>query len=109
MQVRHGLTSHGFAINITREPHPWFYQVIACGLAGVKAASVQSVREKLDGRPPSVDMREEKRLLASMHGRAYGKEMREMGEEDGEIWEAVQITEEIAAKAGEWPERPSSG
>jgi len=107
MQVRHGLTAHGFAVNITREPLPWFDQVIACGLADVKAASVQSVKEKLDGRSPSFDMRDEMRILAQMHGNAYGKETRELREEDGEIWEAVQEMEEIATMAGEWPQRPS--
>ncbi|KZW00676.1 lipoyltransferase [Exidia glandulosa HHB12029] len=41
MQVRHRLTSHGFAVNITHEPLPWFNQVVACGLADVHAGSVQ--------------------------------------------------------------------
>jgi lipoyl(octanoyl) transferase 2 len=108
MQVRHGLTAHGFAVNITREPLPWFDQVIACGLADVKAASVQSAREKLDERSPSFNMQEEKRVLAQMYGSAYGKETRELGEEDGEIWDAVQELEEIATKAGEWPQGPST-
>ncbi|KIM32960.1 hypothetical protein M408DRAFT_14532 [Serendipita vermifera MAFF 305830] len=107
MQVRHGLTAHGFAVNITREPLAWFDQVIACGLADVKAASVQSVREKLDGKSPSLDMQEEKRVLAKMYGDTYGKEIRELQKEDGEIWEAVQEMEEIAAKAGEWHSAPS--
>jgi lipoyl(octanoyl) transferase 2 len=109
MQVRHGLTAHGFAVNITREPLPWFDQVIACGLADVKAASVQSVREKLEGRSPSFSIQEEMHVLAQMHGNVYGKETRELGEEDGEIWEAVQEMEEIATEAGGWPRRPSPG
>ncbi|KAH7104211.1 lipoyltransferase [Auriculariales sp. MPI-PUGE-AT-0066] len=41
MQVRHRLTSHGFAVNIDRQPLPWFSQVVACGLADVRAGSVQ--------------------------------------------------------------------
>jgi lipoyl(octanoyl) transferase 2 len=41
VQVRHRLTSHGFAMNVTREPRAWFDQVVACGLADVKAASIE--------------------------------------------------------------------
>lgn len=108
MQVRHGLTAHGFAVNITREPLPWFEQVIACGLADVKAASVQSIRGTLDGQSPSLDMKEEKHALAEMYGKVYGKKTRELGNEDGEIWDAVQEIEEIARQAGGWPQRPST-
>ncbi|KAI0311452.1 hypothetical protein OF83DRAFT_1030825, partial [Amylostereum chailletii] len=32
VQVRHRLTSHGFALNVTREPRAWFDAVVACGL-----------------------------------------------------------------------------
>jgi lipoate-protein ligase B len=42
VQVRHRLTSHGFALNITREPLSWFNQVVACGLDDVKAGSVET-------------------------------------------------------------------
>jgi lipoate-protein ligase B len=41
VQVRHRLTTHGFAMNVTREPRAWFDQVVACGLVDVKAASVE--------------------------------------------------------------------
>src|ERR1700722_12035372 len=34
VQVRHRLTSHGFAMNVTREPLAWFDRVVACGLDG---------------------------------------------------------------------------
>ncbi|KAJ7078117.1 hypothetical protein C8R43DRAFT_1053448, partial [Mycena crocata] len=37
------IATHGFAMNITREPLPWFDQVVACGLADVKAGSVETV------------------------------------------------------------------
>jgi lipoyl(octanoyl) transferase 2 len=43
VQVRHRLTNHGFAMNITHEPRAWFDEVVACGLADVKAASIESV------------------------------------------------------------------
>ena len=41
VQVRHRLTAHGFAMNVTREPLAWFEQIVACGLADVKAVSVE--------------------------------------------------------------------
>ncbi|EJD55144.1 lipoyltransferase [Auricularia subglabra TFB-10046 SS5] len=43
MQVRHRLTSHGFAFNITPEPLAWFSHVVACGAADVRAGCVQDV------------------------------------------------------------------
>lgn len=104
MQVRHGLTSHGFAINVTKEPILWFDQVIACGLVDVRAASVQSV-QRGEG---TIDMMKEKKLLAELFGEMYGKEIRELGERDGEIWDAVKEMEDVADKAGEWLKRPIS-
>jgi len=104
MQVRHGLTSHGFAINVTKEPILWFDQVIACGLADVRAASVQSV-QRGEG---TIDMMKEKKLLAELFGEMYGKEIRELGERDGEIWDAVKEMEVVADKAGEWLKLPIS-
>jgi lipoate-protein ligase B len=41
VQVRHRLASHGFALNVTREPRAWFDEIVACGLADVKAASIE--------------------------------------------------------------------
>jgi lipoyl(octanoyl) transferase 2 len=40
VQVSHRLTLHGLAMNVTSEPKSWFQQVVACGLADVKAGSV---------------------------------------------------------------------
>jgi len=46
VQVRHRLTSHGFAMNVTREPRAWFDEVVACGLADVKAASIEGATSR---------------------------------------------------------------
>jgi hypothetical protein len=43
IQIRHRITSHGFAINVTGEPIPWFDLVTACGLNDVRATSLQGV------------------------------------------------------------------
>ena len=40
VQVRHRLTSHGFAYNVSQEPLAWFNQIVACGLANVKVGSL---------------------------------------------------------------------
>ncbi|KIJ42406.1 hypothetical protein M422DRAFT_48247 [Sphaerobolus stellatus SS14] len=40
VQVRHRLTNHGLAYNVTPEPLKWFDQVVACGLTDVKAACI---------------------------------------------------------------------
>lgn len=40
VQVRHRLTTHGFALNVTHEPCAWFDLVVACGLADVRAGSI---------------------------------------------------------------------
>ncbi|KAH9927490.1 chloroplast lipoate protein ligase [Epithele typhae] len=37
VQVRHRLTTHGFAFNVTKEPLAWFDHIVACGLTDVKA------------------------------------------------------------------------
>lgn len=104
MQVRHGLTSHGFAINITNEPLKWFDQVIACGLTDVKAASVESSRSD-SGKP--LDMFTEQKRLAELFAEVYGKELRALSEkQDGEVWEAVNEMEKIAEQAGDWPRAP---
>ena len=46
VQVRHRLTTHGFAMNVTREPRAWFDEIVACGLADVKAVSVECATGK---------------------------------------------------------------
>ncbi|GJJ10276.1 hypothetical protein Clacol_004502 [Clathrus columnatus] len=46
VQIRHRVTSHGIAYNVTREPLSWFDQVIACGLADVKAGCLSDAAGK---------------------------------------------------------------
>jgi lipoyl(octanoyl) transferase 2 len=110
MQVRHCLTSHGFAVNITNEPLAWFNRVIACGLEGVQAASVQSTRaqnltsSELNG-PPIVT--EEVEVLAEMFGEMYDTEIRSL-EKHGpkEIVEEVKKLEMVTERLGDWPKGP---
>jgi lipoate-protein ligase B len=110
MQVRHRLTSHGFAINITNEPLAWFDSVIACGLDGVQAASVQSTTETKPAsseRERSPDVTEEMAVLVEMFGKMYEKETRSL-EKHGphEIVEEVKKLELVAERLGDWPKEP---
>jgi hypothetical protein len=110
MQVRHRLTSHGFAVNITNEPLAWFDCVIACGLEGVQAASVQSTRETKPAcseRGGSLGVTEEMGVLVEMFGERYEKELCSL-EKHGphEIVEEVKKLELMAESLGDWPKEP---
>lgn len=100
MQVRHRLTTHGFALNVTNEPLKWFEQVIACGLDGVSASSIQSTTQK-----SNVKVVEEMENIVQAFGEAYQRPMQGISR-DGEIWDAIQELEEVAAQAGSWPREP---
>ena len=101
VQVRHRLTSHGFAFNVTREPLAWFNQVVACGSADVRAECMENVM----GEPITVS--EVIPPLIEAFGRMYGKEMEEMDpEREGEIGEFIRQLEEEAAEMGEWRKAP---
>ncbi|KAJ7702252.1 hypothetical protein B0H17DRAFT_138046 [Mycena rosella] len=101
VQVRHRLTTHGFAMNVTREPLPWFDQVVACGLADVRAGSVESVLGK------EVDIHGEIPGLLSRLGRALEREFLPINlADEGELGEAIAVAEEDALKAGSWVKAP---
>ncbi len=102
VQIRHRLTSHGFALNVTREPLAWFDEIVACGLDDVKAGSLESATN----RP--VDMVEEFEKIVVAFGRAYGREMVGLEvEKEGEVGEAILSVEAEAVRAGSWPKTPS--
>ncbi|KAF9454992.1 lipoyltransferase [Macrolepiota fuliginosa MF-IS2] len=101
VQIRHRLTSHGFAFNVTREPLAWFDQVVACGLDDVKAGSVESATNM------SVDIGEELKKVVWAFGRAYDREMVLLEpEKEGEIGKAILAAETGASLAGLWPKKP---
>lgn len=101
IQVRHRLTSHGFAFNVTREPLTWFEQVVACGLADVKAECMENVV----GEPITVNGVIPP--LVETFGRIYGKEMEEMDlRREGEVGELIRELEEEAIAMGEWTKEP---
>ncbi|EMD41439.1 hypothetical protein CERSUDRAFT_110015 [Gelatoporia subvermispora B] len=104
VHVRHRLTSHGFAMNITREPRPWFDRVVACGLVGVKAGCIADVTDQKD-----VTVEGEVRGLVERFGRLFNREMVQLDvEADEDVAKAVRELEEDAARAGRWSMTPAS-
>ncbi|KAJ3980161.1 hypothetical protein F5890DRAFT_761962 [Lentinula detonsa] len=101
VQVRHRLTTHGFSLNITEEPLSWFNQIVACGLADVRAGSIEGV----EGRP--ISLMDEIPVLIERFGKLYEREMVEMDpNNEGEIGRAILEVEEIARQAGPWATEP---
>ncbi|KAG9045235.1 hypothetical protein FS837_006773 [Tulasnella sp. UAMH 9824] len=111
VQVRHRLTTHGFAFNVTEEPLPWFNQVVACGLVDVKATSISWAVSELvpsrsgaeSGITVSGEMDRTLRIFAELMERDMQKV--EDGQDD-ELLSAVTELEDVAAKAGDWPPQP---
>jgi lipoyl(octanoyl) transferase 2 len=101
VQIRHRLTSHGFAMNITREPQAWFDQIVACGLVGVNAVSIESATNKpvsVEGEIPGLVKRFEE---------LYDRDLVPLDvNQEGEIGSLVADTEEASVLAGSWPEAP---
>lgn len=101
VQVRHRLTTHGFALNITREPVGWLDRIVACGLDDVRAGSVAGAKNtnvSLDGEIPG---------LVSRFGKLYERDMVQLAIE-GEVGEAIAAVEEEAKQAGPWRTEPTS-
>ncbi|KAF9478028.1 lipoyltransferase [Pholiota conissans] len=101
VQVRHRLTSHGFAINAAREPQTWFDRIVACGLDNVRAGSIESKLEK------PVDVDSEILGLVGQFGNAFQRDMEKMNlEKAGEIGKAMLQLEKEAEAAGDWLKEP---
>ncbi|KII86389.1 hypothetical protein PLICRDRAFT_114551 [Plicaturopsis crispa FD-325 SS-3] len=103
VQVRHRLTTHGFALNVAREPQAWFDRVVACGLTDVSAGSVESAT----GR--AVRVEDVVPGVVDVFGQVFGRRMERMRlEDEDEVGEAIAEVEEDARRAGDWLRRPSS-
>ncbi|KNZ78126.1 Putative lipoyltransferase 2, mitochondrial [Termitomyces sp. J132] len=103
VQVRHRLTSHGFSLNVTREPISWFKRIVACGLEGVDAGSIETAQSEV------IRMEDEVSGLVSRFGRLYEREVIPMVlEDEGELGEAIAELEREAKRAGPWPTAPLS-
>lgn len=101
VQVRHRLTSHGFAMNVTQEPVRWFEQVVACGLTDVKAGSIEgALRKEVGVEAVAMGMVD---IYRSVFERDFAKLDLNTS---GEIGEVIAELEDVALKAGDWPTSP---
>ncbi|TFK76730.1 lipoyltransferase [Pluteus cervinus] len=102
IQVRHRLTNHGLAFNVTQEPIAWFDQVVACGLHDVRAGSIASATGKAQSVEADIPG------LVQRFGRIFGREMVAVdGGVDEETLRLIRRAEEEAIALGNWPESPS--
>ncbi|KAI0771011.1 lipoyltransferase [Trametes elegans] len=106
VQVRHRLTTHGFAFNVTDEPLAWFDKTVACGLTDVKAGSIAGAVRARDGTH-NISVLSELPGLLQRFGRIYGRDLMKLDlSADGEVEEVVRSVELDAARRGPWLRRP---
>ena len=101
VQVRHRLTTHGFAMNVTREPRAWFDEIVACGLADVKAVSVECATGK------EVEVGMEIAGIVDRFGRVMERQMVPLEMGSGELAELVHTLEQESGE-DEWTKISSS-
>ena len=95
VQIRHRLTTHGFAMNVTREPVGWFDQVVACGLDEVKAGCIETVTGS------KVTVGDVVPGVLNVFERMFERNMIKLVvEAAGEVGEAIAAVQEEAGKAG---------
>lgn len=97
VQVRHRLTSHGFAFNVTGEPLSWFNQITACGLADVKAGAIAG--RSSTSLAEDVNVVDQIPGLVEIFARELGRDMVRMEEtKEDEAIEAILRSEDEAAE-----------
>ncbi|CCM01294.1 uncharacterized protein FIBRA_03343 [Fibroporia radiculosa] len=107
VQVRHRLTTHGFAMNVTREPLAWFAKVVACGLAEVSAGCIADAVKVNGSRGSAITVEGEIEGLVATFGQVYGREMAplDMHERDESV-HAIRTFEKEIEQAGDWVRAP---
>jgi lipoyl(octanoyl) transferase len=89
-------------MNVTNEPLEWFGQVVACGLADVKAGCITEAKGK------NVRVEDVVPGIVDAFGTLYGRDMVKLYPQNaGELGEAILALEENALAAGEWLRAPS--
>ncbi|RPD58417.1 chloroplast lipoate protein ligase [Lentinus tigrinus ALCF2SS1-7] len=107
VQVRHRLTTHGFAMNVTKEPLAWFDRVVACGLTDVRAGCIAGATKAETVSSP-ITVADELPALTSRFGQVFARDMVELDVSgDGEVEEAIRATEREAVAAGPWSQTPA--
>ncbi|KAG9017805.1 hypothetical protein FRB95_011294 [Tulasnella sp. JGI-2019a] len=106
VHVRQRLTMHGFAFNVTDEPLSWFNQVVACGLADVKATSLTKCLDTTKSK--SLTMEGEMNRIPSEIGEVLERSTeRLIASVDPEIMQLIVEMEDAAEASGPWPIAPS--
>lgn len=104
VQVRHRLTNHGFALNVTREPCNWFDTIVACGLADVRAGTIAGRSKTVP--EAGVNVADQIPSIVKIFGQLMNREMVPLPLDGGdEVAEAVSKLEHEARILGE--EKPS--
>lgn len=86
---------HGFALNVTNEPLTWFNQIVACGLADVRATSL----EKVVGPQKVLTMESEMSRIPGEFAEVMERDVQELtGTADEEIMALVDGLERAAGK-----------
>ena len=103
VQVRHRLTTHGFAMNVTQEPLEWFDKVIACGLADVKAGCIALAAGE------RIQVHDVVEGVVDAFSQSYGRDVMKVElESAGELGKVILELEKEALEAGGWPRIPIS-
>ncbi len=111
IQARHRLTMHGLALNVTKEPKAWFDQVVACGLADVKAGSIADYNNKGSS---NVSVEEEAKGLLDIMAAGLGRQlepiysMETAHHQDPQLGSLIRHAHEEAVTAGPWLNAPGS-
>jgi lipoyl(octanoyl) transferase 2 len=104
VHVRHFLTSHGFSMNVTPEPMPWFNQVVACGLVGVRQGNIAEETKTMASE--SVTVEGEIPGLVRRFGQVFEREMVEVSGEVGSLIQAVEEEAEELQRKSPWRRSP---
>ncbi|EIW65013.1 lipoyltransferase [Trametes versicolor FP-101664 SS1] len=106
VQVRHRLTNHGFALNVTPEPLAWFNKVVACGLTDVKAGCISDTVESKGGAALD-SIAGELPGLVKRFGRIYERDTVPLDiSAEGEEEEAVRAMVAESVSSGPWHRKP---
>jgi lipoyl(octanoyl) transferase 2 len=102
LQLRHRMTTHGFAINVTREPLAWFDRVVACGLADVKAGCTAKA-----SKHSTVNLADEYGGLVNAFSKIMERDVAMLDSRgNGELETMIQELELEAERAGSWHTQP---
>ncbi|TDL22405.1 lipoyltransferase [Rickenella mellea] len=105
VQVRHRLTTHGFALNVTSEPLKWLDTVVACGLTDVKAGCIAG--RSTTKAEESISVQSEVPLVVERFGAVFGREMQKLDiERSPEVGDAIKEIEELAQNMSDAPSAP---